>query len=184
MSPYLLPLPRAQQTKKTYKGAFSAKLPSNVTAGSYLRQFWVNGVRAERPIVYGHGRQPGDNRKGFCLNLTNASATPMYPQGSAFDFSFENATDPSTWSNPTDVEFVYTSCDAINCWIEPRCTVESVDGSVVKLKQSTGNSSCYHRLYYYAQCFNNGQGAAFFFQFGRALRLLHFYFRPICVARR
>jgi uncharacterized membrane protein len=36
--------------------------------------------------------------------------------------------------------------------------VESVDGSAVKLKQSNGNSSCYHRLYYYAQCFNDGKG--------------------------
>ena len=33
-------------------------------------------------------------------------------------------------------------------WIEPRCTVESVKGSVVRLKQD-GNSSCWHRLYYY-----------------------------------
>ena len=55
------------------------------------------------------------------------------------------------------MEFVYTSCDAINCWIEPRCTVQSVEGSVVSLKQGD-NSSCYHRLYYYAQCFNNGKG--------------------------
>ena len=82
----------------------------------------------------------------------------MYPEGSQFDFSDENATDPSSWLNPGDVEFVYTSCDAINCWIEPRCTVEKVEGSKVSLKQSSGNSSCYHRLYYYAQCFNNGQG--------------------------
>lgn len=100
--------------------------------------------------MFGHGRQPGDNREGFCLNLTNTSSTAMYPTGSAFDFAHENATDPSKWPNPGDVEFVYTSCDAINCWIEPRCTVESVEGSVVKLKQD-GNESCYHRLYYYAQ---------------------------------
>jgi hypothetical protein len=119
---------------------------------------WVNGVRAERSRVYGHGLQPGDNTNGKCLNLTNVSDTLMYPEGSAFDFAHENATDPSTWSNPTDVEFVYTSCDAINCWIEPRCTVESVTGSQVKLKQSSGNTSCYHRLYYYAQCFSNGVG--------------------------
>lgn len=50
----------------------------------------------------------------------------MYPEGSAFDFSNENATVPSTWSNPTDVEFVYTSCDAINCWIEPRWSVRQL----------------------------------------------------------
>ena len=44
--------------------------------------------------------------------------------------------------NPQDVEFLYTGCDAINCWVEPRCTVESVEGQVVKLKQATGNTSC------------------------------------------
>ena len=141
---------------KTNPLALSAKIPANIT-GQTIRQFWVNGMRAERPVIYGHGRQPGDNRYGHCLNLTNVSSTKLYPAGSAFDFSHENATDPATWSNPTDVEFVYTSCDAINCWIEPRCTVDSVSGSVVKLKQKD-NSSCYHRLYYYAQCFNNGHG--------------------------
>ena len=62
----------------TNKLALTAKLPQNVTPGSYLRQFWVGGARAERPVVYGHGRQQGDNRKGFCLNLTNVSATAMY----------------------------------------------------------------------------------------------------------
>eukprot|EP00039_Didymoeca_costata_P028580 m.21525 g.21525 ORF g.21525 m.21525 type:complete len:848 (-) comp7175_c0_seq1:170-2713(-) len=140
-----------------YPMAYEAQLPSNITKGTYLRQLWVKGQKADRPRIFGHGLQPGDNKKGNCLNLTNVSSTPMYPQGSAFDFSSENATDPSTWINPTDVEFVYTSCDAINCWIEPRCTVESVNGKVVKLKQD-GNSSCFHRLYYYLQCFNNGQG--------------------------
>ena len=97
------------------------------------------------------------SREGHCLNLTNVTRTPLYPNGAAFDFSTENATDPASWENPGDVEFVYTSCDAINCWIEPRCTVESVSGSEVKLKQD-GNESCYHRLYYYAQCFSNGRG--------------------------
>ena len=67
------------------------------------------------------GFQPGDNvANGPCLNLTTVDPTPLYPRGSQFDFSHENATDPTKWSNPTDVEFVYTSCDAINCWIEPR----------------------------------------------------------------
>jgi hypothetical protein len=90
----------------TVKNAFSAPLPSNFTKGSALRQFWVNGRRAERPRIYGHGRQQGDNRNGYCLNLTNATATKMYPEGSQFDFSHENATDPSKWPNPGDVEFV------------------------------------------------------------------------------
>ena len=128
----------------TNKKALSAPLPSNVTKGTALRQFWANGRRAERPVIYGTGRQPGDNRQGYCLNLTNATATHMYPEGSQFDFSSEPAVDPTKWANPGDVEFVYTSCDAINCWIEPRCTVESVKGSLVSLKQD-GNASCYHR---------------------------------------
>lgn len=141
----------------TIKGAMVAPLPPNVTKGSALRQFWVNGERALRTKLTGHGRQQGDNKNGYCHNLTNSTPTRLYPAGSAYDFSFENATDPSTWTNPGDVEFVYTSCDAINCWIEPRCTVESVEGKIVKLKQAD-NSSCFHRLYYYAQCFTNGQG--------------------------
>jgi hypothetical protein len=141
----------------TIKGAMTALLPANVTKGSALRQLWVDGKRADRTRVYGHGRQQGDNRKGYCHNLTNSTPTELYPAGSAYDFSFENATDPSSWSNPGDVEFVYTSCDAINCWIEPRCTVESVEGKIVKLKQAD-NASCFHRLYYYAQCFTNGKG--------------------------
>jgi hypothetical protein len=30
---------------------------------------------------------------------------------------------PSAWPNPTDVEFVFTSCAAFNCWVEvkPAC---------------------------------------------------------------
>ena len=141
----------------TIPGAMTAPLPVNITRGTALRQLWVNGKRAQRTRVYGHGRQQGDNRMGYCHNLTNSTPTDLYPAGSAYDFSGENSTDPGSWPNPGDVEFVFTSCDAINCWIEPRCTVESVEGKIVKLKQAD-NSSCYHRLYYYAQCFTNGKG--------------------------
>jgi hypothetical protein len=106
----------------TVKGALMASVAgTNITKTTPLRQFWVAGQRAERPVIYGHGRQPGDNRKGYCLALNNTLPTPMYPTGSAFDFTHETATDPASWKNPEDVEFVYTSCDAINCWIEPRC---------------------------------------------------------------
>lgn len=138
-------------------GALIAPIPSNITRGTSIRQLWVADQRAERPVIFGHGIQPGDNKQGNCLNLTNTTATSMYPYGSQFDFHYENATDPSKWLNPGDVEFVYTSCDAINCWIEPRCTVQDVKGSIVSLKQD-GNESCFHRLYYYQQCFNNGNG--------------------------
>jgi hypothetical protein len=41
----------------TIKGAMVAPLPSNVTKGTPLRQFWVNGERALRTKILGHGRQ-------------------------------------------------------------------------------------------------------------------------------
>ena len=41
----------------------------------------------------------------------------MYPLGSAYSFAGENATDPTQWLNPQDVEFLWTGCDAINCTI-------------------------------------------------------------------
>jgi hypothetical protein len=139
------------------KGAFTAPLPGNVTKGSALRQLWVGGARAERPRIHGTGIQQGDNKMGRCLNLTNASNTAMYAEGSAYDFAYEKATDPSTWPNPQDVEFLYTGCDAINCWVEPRCTVQSVEGKVVSLQQGD-NSSCYHRLYHWDHCLNYNDG--------------------------
>ena len=45
----------------TNKKALVAPVPA-AQRGTALRQFWVNGKRAERPVIYGHGRQPGDNR--------------------------------------------------------------------------------------------------------------------------
>eukprot|EP01052_Picozoa_sp_SAG31_P001462 SAG31_NODE_49_length_30599_cov_15.615016_22_plen_529_part_00 len=141
------------------KGAYTAPLPANIDKGSSLRQLWVDGLRADRPRVHGTGLQQGDNKMGHCLNLTNASSTKLYPEGSAYDFAQEpNVVDPSKWPNPEDVEFLYTGCDAINCWVEPRCTVQKVEGNLVYLKQND-NASCYHRLYHWDHClnYNNGQ---------------------------
>ena len=144
----------------TKSGALTAPLPSNISKGTPLRQLWVNGERAERPLVHGHGRQAGDNKQGYCHNLSLVDPTPEYPLGSAYSFAGENATDPSKWLNPSDVEFVWTGCDAINCWVEPRCTVESVSANgIVKLKQD-GNASCFHRLYNWPSCFVNGDSSA------------------------
>ena len=144
----------------TKPGALVAPLPPNITKGAALRQLWVNGERAERPLVHGHGRQGGDNKQGYCHNLSLVDPTPEYPLGSAYSFEGENATDPTQWLNPEDVEFVWTGCDAINCWVEPRCTVESVSASgVVRLKQN-GNASCFHRLYNWPSCFVNGDTSA------------------------
>ena len=44
-------------------GALVAPLPSNVTKGSTLRQLWVNGARAERPRIHGHGLQQASERQ-------------------------------------------------------------------------------------------------------------------------
>jgi hypothetical protein len=76
----------------TVKDAMVAPLPANVTKGSALRQLWVGGQRAQRTRLYGHGRQQGDNRNGYCHNLTNSTPTALYPAGSAYDFSGENVT--------------------------------------------------------------------------------------------
>ena len=67
----------------TKKGALSAPLPANITKGTPLRQLWVNGRRAERPLIHGHGRQGGDNKEGHCHNLTLVEPTARYPLGSA-----------------------------------------------------------------------------------------------------
>ena len=63
----------------TIAGVLTAPLPANVTKGTALRHFWVSGQRAQRTRVYGHGRQTGDNRKGYCHNLTNTDPTALYP---------------------------------------------------------------------------------------------------------
>jgi hypothetical protein len=146
----------------TIKNALVASLPSNLTAtGIALRHFWVSGRRASRPTVFACGpQQYSHNGSRSCndwvsspthnFNFSLVSNTSMFPMGSKYDVSAGGVPTPSTWKNPEDVEFVFSSCAAFNCWTEPRCTVGSVDGSKVSLKQ-TSNSSCYHRLYYYGQ---------------------------------
>jgi hypothetical protein len=134
----------------TVKGAFSAPLPANVSKGSPLRHLWVNGKRAERPV--GYPACPGGPCKASHatppkFNLSMGVNTTMYPEGSQYDFA-HTGIDPSTWINPTDVEFVFTGCASFNCWVEPRCTVGKVEGSMVSLKQAD-NSSCFWRLYYF-----------------------------------
>ena len=156
----------------TIKHALVAPLPSNLSKGAALRHFWVGGTRATRPTVFACGpQQYGHDGSRSCndwasspthnFNFSLATNTTTFPMGSQYDVSQGGVGDPSQWPNPTDVEFVFTSCAAFNCWTEPRCTVESVDGSKVSLQQTTGNSSCYHRLYYYGDGWGGKpQGAA------------------------
>jgi hypothetical protein len=50
------------------------------------------------------------------FNLTMSANTSMYPEGSRYNFA-GTGIDPSKWPNPGDVEFVFTSCAAFNCWV-------------------------------------------------------------------
>eukprot|EP01050_Picozoa_sp_SAG11_P000458 SAG11_NODE_13_length_26388_cov_67.360341_30_plen_721_part_00 len=129
-----------------------ASLPSNISKGTKLRHLWVNSKRAARPTGYpaaeGVCAAPYNPAVTRCtFNLTLTANTTTYPEGSAYDFSLTTL-DPSSWRNPEDVEFVFTSCAGFNCWVEPRCGVSSVEGSVVTLSGGSV-SSCYHKLYYY-----------------------------------
>ena len=130
----------------TVKGAFSAPLPSNISKGSLLRHLWVDDKRAQRPRGIPSDQGPR-GPKMSTFNLSMGVNTSLYPEGSKYDFA-GTGIDPSQWPNPEDVEFVFTSCSSFNCWVEPRCGVGAVDGSMVSLKQET-NASCFWRLYYF-----------------------------------
>eukprot|EP01079_Euglenida_sp_SAG-EU17-18_P005370 gene5370-5393_t len=94
----------------TLAGVLTAPVPPSLPPGATLRQLWVNGARAERPYEY----IPG--------NLTNVTG--------GFDFK-HSGVDPAGWANPADTEFVFH----VKWWTQSRCTVKSVDGTVVLLKQ-------------------------------------------------
>ena len=116
----------------TVKGAFEASLPSTVTKGATLRHFWVNGERAARPKAHACGSNSHSPEKS-CNNDTSSPIwnfpftlvenTTLYPTGSQYDVTDGGVGGPSAWPNPTDVEFVFTSCAAFNCWVEvkPAC---------------------------------------------------------------
>ena len=95
----------------TRRELFVAPAPKALReAATPIRQLWVNDLRAERPYIY----IPG--------NLTNITA--------GFDFS-RSGLNPSKWANPTHVEFIFH----VRWWTQSRCTVASVSGHTVKLKQ-------------------------------------------------
>jgi len=121
----------------TVKNAMVAPLPSSITKGSILRHFWVNGTRADKTRGYPGKVNATNWSQNGTLNTTNL------PIG-GYDFT-GSSMDPSKWTNPADVEFVFTGCKAMNCWLEPRCTVDSVrNGRHVILK-----NPCYHKIFYF-----------------------------------
>eukprot|EP01046_Picozoa_sp_COSAG06_P028279 COSAG06_NODE_2538_length_6707_cov_7.401937_4_plen_332_part_00 len=136
------------------KGALVAPLPSPIPHGTILRQLWVNGVRATRPVLYAvnlDGRSPGGLNVSAGLPSTPCcpqpcrnAEPPHYPcptcnctvmnTSTGYDFS-QSHVDPSTWHNPTDIEFVFHFPGQWTPWIEPRCMVSNVSGSHVAVAE-------------------------------------------------
>ena len=127
-------------------GAGAAGESPTANTAATLRQLWVGGRRAQRPVLYavnqdGTGPLPGPP---CCAQPCRNREPPYYPcpgcncsvtnTTDGYDFS-ANHVDPSEWENVGDVEFVFHFPGEWTPWIEPRCTVDSVAGKVVKLKQ-------------------------------------------------
>lgn len=134
------------------EGAFIAPVPSALGVNPTLRQLWVNGKRAERPILYPinlDGRWPGAaGQKPCCPSPCRNREAPYYPCPSCncsltntthgFDFTAVNWNarhDPTQWKNAGDVEFIFHFPGQWTPWIEPRCTVANITGKLVDLKQ-------------------------------------------------
>jgi hypothetical protein len=117
-----------------------------------LRQLWVNGLRAERPVLYAinqDGRWPSSAPGGACCpEACRNREAPYYPcptcnctvtnTTDGFDFTHTTLANkflPEFWANPGDVEFVFHFPGQWTPWIEPRCTVRNVTGKYVNLKQ-------------------------------------------------
>jgi hypothetical protein len=136
------------------KGAIVAPLPDSVPHDFVLRQLWVNGRPAQRPVQYAvnlDGRSPGllNVTAGLpgepcCPQPCRNKEPPYYPCPSCnctvvnttngYDFS-ASPVDPSTWRNPTDIEFIFHFPGQWTPWIEPRCAVAAVRGSEVEVAQ-------------------------------------------------
>ena len=91
-----------QQRNPLDLGGGSAPAPASA------RHLFVDGARAARTRRNATITLPGLKLDGF-------------PECVACSYSV-NSTDALTWSNPGDVEFVYS----LASWSEPRCTVDSV----------------------------------------------------------
>lgn len=132
------------------KGALVAPLPAETPANVTLRQLWVGGRRASRPVVYAvdlDGRWPtggAGSGGGCCPQPCRNRDPPFYPcatcncsvvnTSTGYDFT-NSEVDPSRWRNPSDVEFVFHFPGQWTPWIEPRCTVATITGRHVALKQ-------------------------------------------------
>ena len=78
----------------------------------YFRQLYVNGIRA--------------TRAGMGSGELGSVAIPGIGQSSV-GFTTFGYTPPQSWTNPSDVEFVFTG-GGVSVWSEPRCGVSSIIG--------------------------------------------------------
>jgi hypothetical protein len=90
-------------------GVWRAPLPPSLEPNGTSRQFYVDGVRASRTSTPLRSVLPD-------LTLEDRADCPACSYATA-------SSAPLAWSNPADVEFVYTA--VASGWAEPRCTLES-----------------------------------------------------------
>ena len=103
--------------------------------------------------MHGHGRQGGDNKQGYCHNLTLIAPTAKYPLVPAPTAS-RSRTPQRTWSSSRQAATRSTAGSSRAARSSPYAAT-----GAVKLKQD-GNASCYHRLYHWPSCFVNGDRSA------------------------
>jgi hypothetical protein len=108
-------------------GVYKAPIPSALLGGT-SRQLYIDGVRATRTSVPASTALPD-------LFLEDR------PECEACSYAVPSAA-PLTWSNPSDIEFVYSGVAA--GWAEPRCAILSIgpgDGSLPNCTVDAGDEA-------------------------------------------
>ena len=101
---------------------FVAAVPKGVIGGSVLRQLWVGGRRAER--VVHHRRHKAANGT---LTFPNMAAW-VSSGGNEVGFSvLPGEVIPASWAANSTASIEFTWLANIANWIQPRCTIASVD---------------------------------------------------------
>eukprot|EP01050_Picozoa_sp_SAG11_P017581 SAG11_NODE_2551_length_3229_cov_2.569649_2_plen_520_part_00 len=136
-------------------GVMVAPAPATMAPGATARQLYVDGMRAQRTrmnasafnaSIAAAAPQPlvGCQWPGICLNSNKTS----YSAASAA---------PITWSNPEDVEFVFSGAGGrgtstmfdgyrVACWAEPRCTVEAIRRGPTNTTEITMKNPAFYNI--------------------------------------
>jgi hypothetical protein len=101
--------------------AFVARVPQNISTHTPLRQLWVADSRASRTA----------------LNGSALSVEPWVSPGGAAGYTVPGGI-PSTWLSNSTTAIEFTFATVVENWIEPRCTVASIDGDNVTLASPCG----------------------------------------------